>query len=121
VATCSGGLHLGVLGLFDDGLEPSKECSSLGVVQHGNHTWQRTSSGMNSTTTRGVLYRVNNTTRCDEQYCMNSIVGVMNSVTCLGTVPARVLYRRNSTTARVNESKKKNSDSDYHVSEKELS
>jgi hypothetical protein len=39
----SGGLRLGVLGLLDDGLEPSTEGSSLGVVRHGDRTGQRTS------------------------------------------------------------------------------
>jgi hypothetical protein len=42
VATGSGGLHLGVLGLLDDGLEPSTEGSSLSVVRHGDRTGQRT-------------------------------------------------------------------------------
>jgi hypothetical protein len=32
----SGGLRLDVLGLFDDGLEPSTEGSSLGVIRHGD-------------------------------------------------------------------------------------
>jgi hypothetical protein len=41
----SGGLRLGVLGLLDDGLEPSTEGSILGVVRHGDRTWQRTSGG----------------------------------------------------------------------------
>jgi hypothetical protein len=36
--TGSGGLRLGVLSLLDDGLEPSTEGSSLGVVQHGDRT-----------------------------------------------------------------------------------
>jgi hypothetical protein len=39
----SGGLRLGVLDLLDDGLEPSTEGSSLGVVRHGDRTGQRTS------------------------------------------------------------------------------
>jgi hypothetical protein len=47
-ATRSGGLRLGVLGLLDDGLEPSTEGSSLGVVRHGGRTGQRTSSEMSS-------------------------------------------------------------------------
>jgi hypothetical protein len=38
-ATGSGGLHFGVL---DDGLEPSTEDSSLGVIRHGDRTGQRT-------------------------------------------------------------------------------
>jgi hypothetical protein len=42
VATGIGGLHLGVLGLLDDGLEPSTEGSSLSVVRHGDRTGQRT-------------------------------------------------------------------------------
>jgi hypothetical protein len=37
-ATGSGSLRLGVLGLLDDGLEPSTEGSSLGVVRHGDRT-----------------------------------------------------------------------------------
>jgi hypothetical protein len=37
-ATCSGGLHLGILSLLDDGLEPSTEGSSLDVVRHGERT-----------------------------------------------------------------------------------
>jgi hypothetical protein len=41
-ATGSSGLRLGVLGLLDDGLEPSTESSSLGVVRHGDRTGQRT-------------------------------------------------------------------------------
>jgi hypothetical protein len=41
----SGGLRLSVLGLLDDGLELSTEGSSLGVVQLGNRTEQRTGSG----------------------------------------------------------------------------
>jgi hypothetical protein len=36
---------LDVLSLLDDGLEPSTEGSSLGVVQHGDRTGQRTGSG----------------------------------------------------------------------------
>jgi hypothetical protein len=44
-ATGSGGLRLGVLGLLDDGLEPSTEGSSLGVIRHGDHTGQRTGGG----------------------------------------------------------------------------
>jgi hypothetical protein len=43
VATGSGGLRLGVIGLLDDGLEPSTEGSSLDVVWHGDRTRQRTS------------------------------------------------------------------------------
>jgi hypothetical protein len=43
--TGSGGLLLGVLGLLDDGLEPSTEGSSLGVVRHGDRTGQRTGGG----------------------------------------------------------------------------
>jgi hypothetical protein len=39
VATGSGGLRLSVLGLLDDGLEPSTEGSSLSVVRHGDRTW----------------------------------------------------------------------------------
>jgi hypothetical protein len=38
-------LRLSVLDLLDDGLEPSTEGSSLGVVRHGNHTTQRTGGG----------------------------------------------------------------------------
>jgi hypothetical protein len=45
VATGSDGLHLGVLDILDDGLEPSTEGSSLGVVRHGDRTGQRTDSG----------------------------------------------------------------------------
>jgi hypothetical protein len=45
----SGGLCLDVLGLLDDGLEPSTEGSSLGVVRHGDRTGQRTGSEINST------------------------------------------------------------------------
>jgi hypothetical protein len=41
----SGGLRLDVLGLLDDGLEPSVEGSSLGVVRYGDCTGQRTGSG----------------------------------------------------------------------------
>jgi hypothetical protein len=41
VATGSGGLRLGILDLYDDGLESSTEGSSLGVVRHGDHTGQR--------------------------------------------------------------------------------
>jgi hypothetical protein len=41
----SGGLRLDVLGLLDDGLEPSAEGSSLCVVRHGDRTGQRTDSG----------------------------------------------------------------------------
>jgi hypothetical protein len=44
VVTGSGGLRLSVLGLLDDGLEPSTEGSSLSVVRHGDRTWQRTDS-----------------------------------------------------------------------------
>jgi hypothetical protein len=43
MATGSGGLRLSVLGLLDDGLEPSTEGSSLGVIRHGDRTEQRTS------------------------------------------------------------------------------
>jgi hypothetical protein len=39
--TGSGGLHLGILSLLDDGLEPSMEGSSLGVVWHGDCMGQR--------------------------------------------------------------------------------
>jgi hypothetical protein len=45
VAMCSSDLRLGVLGLLDDGLEPSTEGSSLGVVRHGDRMGQRTSNG----------------------------------------------------------------------------
>jgi hypothetical protein len=38
----SDGLRLGVLGLLDDGLEPSTEGSNLGVIRHGDRTRQRT-------------------------------------------------------------------------------
>jgi hypothetical protein len=38
VATGSGGMHLGILGLLDDGLKPSTEGSSLDVVRHGDRT-----------------------------------------------------------------------------------
>jgi hypothetical protein len=41
----SGGLRLDVLGLLDDGLEPSTEGSNLGVVRHGDRTGQRTGNG----------------------------------------------------------------------------
>ncbi len=41
-AAGSGGVCLGVL---DDGLEPSTEGSSLGVVRHGDRTGQRTGGG----------------------------------------------------------------------------
>jgi hypothetical protein len=41
-ATGSGGLRLSVLGLLDDGLEPSTKGSSLGVVWHDDRTGQRT-------------------------------------------------------------------------------
>jgi hypothetical protein len=41
-ATGSGGLRLSVLDLLDDGLEPSTEGSSIGVVRHGGSTGQRT-------------------------------------------------------------------------------
>jgi hypothetical protein len=34
----SGGLRLGVLGLLDDGLEPSAEGSNISVVRHGDRT-----------------------------------------------------------------------------------
>jgi hypothetical protein len=34
----SGGLRLGVLGLLDDGLEPSVEGSNISVVRHGDRT-----------------------------------------------------------------------------------
>jgi hypothetical protein len=37
-ATGSSGLRLGILGLLDDGLEPSTEGNSLGVVRHGDRT-----------------------------------------------------------------------------------
>jgi hypothetical protein len=43
--TGSGGQRLGVLSLLDDGLEPSTEGSSLGVVWHGDRTGQRTGGG----------------------------------------------------------------------------
>jgi hypothetical protein len=33
----SDGLRLSVLDLLDDGIEPSTEGSSLGVIQHGDH------------------------------------------------------------------------------------
>jgi hypothetical protein len=42
VDTGSGGLRLDVLGLLEDGLDPSTEDSSLGVVRHGDRTEQRT-------------------------------------------------------------------------------
>jgi hypothetical protein len=41
----SDGLRLGVLDLLDDGLEPSTEGSSLGVIRHGDRTRQRTGDG----------------------------------------------------------------------------
>jgi hypothetical protein len=41
-ATGSGGLRLDVLVLLDNGLEPSMEGSSLGVIRHGDRTGQRT-------------------------------------------------------------------------------
>jgi hypothetical protein len=44
-ATSSGCMRLGVLGLLDDGLEPSAEGSNLGVVRHGDRTGQRTDDG----------------------------------------------------------------------------
>jgi hypothetical protein len=34
----SGGLRLGVLGLLDNGLEPSAEGSNISVVRHGDRT-----------------------------------------------------------------------------------
>jgi hypothetical protein len=34
----SGSLRLGILNLLDDGLEPSTEGSSLGVIRHGDRT-----------------------------------------------------------------------------------
>jgi hypothetical protein len=37
-ATSSGGLRLSILGLLDDGLEPSTEGSSLDVVRHVDRT-----------------------------------------------------------------------------------
>jgi hypothetical protein len=40
--TGSGGLHLDVLSLLDDGLELSMEGSNLVVVWHGDRTGQRT-------------------------------------------------------------------------------
>jgi hypothetical protein len=45
VAMGSSDLRLGVLGLLDDGLEPSMEGSSLGVVRHGDRMRQRTGNG----------------------------------------------------------------------------
>jgi hypothetical protein len=45
VATSSSGPRLGVLGLFDDGLESSMEGSNLGVARHGDRTGQRTGGG----------------------------------------------------------------------------
>jgi hypothetical protein len=45
VATGSDGLRFGVLDLLDDGLEPSTEGSSIGVVRHGDRTGQRTGGG----------------------------------------------------------------------------
>jgi hypothetical protein len=39
--TGSGDLCLGVLDLLDDGLEPSMEGNSLGIVRHGDHAGQR--------------------------------------------------------------------------------
>jgi hypothetical protein len=44
-ATGSGGLRLDVLGLLDDGLEPSTEGSSIVVVRHGDRTGQRIGGG----------------------------------------------------------------------------
>jgi hypothetical protein len=41
-ATGSSGLRLGILDLLDDGLKPSTEGSSLGVIRHGNRTGQKT-------------------------------------------------------------------------------
>jgi hypothetical protein len=46
--TRSGGLRLDVLGLLDDGLEPSMEGSNLGVVWYGDRTGQRTGGEMNN-------------------------------------------------------------------------
>jgi hypothetical protein len=40
--TGSGGLRLDAFDLLDDGLEPSTEGSSLGVVRHGDCIGQRT-------------------------------------------------------------------------------
>jgi hypothetical protein len=40
----SGGLRLGVLGLLDDGLEPSTEGSSFGVFRHGECTGRETAA-----------------------------------------------------------------------------
>jgi hypothetical protein len=37
-ATGNGGLRLGILGLLDDGLEPSTEGSNLDVIRHGDRT-----------------------------------------------------------------------------------
>jgi hypothetical protein len=50
VATRSGGMRLGVLGLLDDGLEPSTEGSSLGVVRHGDRMGQSAGRELNSAT-----------------------------------------------------------------------
>jgi hypothetical protein len=44
-ATGSGSLRLSVLDLRDDGIEPSMEGSSLGVVRHDGGTGQRTDGG----------------------------------------------------------------------------
>jgi hypothetical protein len=41
MATGRDGLCLSILGLLDDGLEPSMEGSSLGVVRHGDCTGQK--------------------------------------------------------------------------------
>jgi hypothetical protein len=49
-ATRSNGLRLDVLSLLDNGLEPSTEGSSLGVVRQDDRTGQRTGGEMNSAT-----------------------------------------------------------------------
>jgi hypothetical protein len=46
--TRSGGLWLGVIGLHDDGLDPSMEGSSLGVVRYGDRMRKRTGGEMNN-------------------------------------------------------------------------
>jgi hypothetical protein len=43
--TGSGGLRLDALDLLDDGLKPSTEGNSLGVIRYGDRTGQRTGNG----------------------------------------------------------------------------
>jgi hypothetical protein len=96
VATRSGGLRLSVLGLLDDGLEPSTEGSNLCVVRHGDRTGHSTGNEMNS-----VAWTV--PTR-DEQYCTARVTVV------------QVLCRRLGLAEE-----EKNSGFDYHVNGEGLS